>query len=77
MLQQKAGLGLDPEQIKFVYLTHKNADHAGGARLLQETYGARILLSAVDWDEWFNPAGAGHCRPFCRRRIWSSRTARN
>jgi len=54
---QKAGL--DPAQIKFIYLTHKNSDHAGGAKFLQETYGARVLLSAVDWDGIVQPGRGG------------------
>jgi metallo-beta-lactamase class B len=51
--------GLDPAQIKYVYLTHKNSDHAGGAKLIQETYGARVLLSAVDWEGIVQPGRGG------------------
>lgn len=54
---QKAGL--DPAQIKYVYLTHKNTDHAGGAKYLQDTYGAHILLSAADWDDLLAPPARG------------------
>jgi metallo-beta-lactamase class B len=46
---QKAGL--DPAQIKYIFLTHKNTDHAGGAKYLQDTYGAHVLLSEVDWED--------------------------
>ena len=42
-------LGLDPRQIRDVVVTHGHFDHFGGAAYLQQTYGARILLSAADW----------------------------
>jgi metallo-beta-lactamase class B len=43
-------LGLNPADIEFVLVSHGHLDHAGGAKLLQERYGARVLLSAADWD---------------------------
>ena len=43
-------LGLDPTQIKYVIIGHGHNDHVGGASYLQETYGARILISELDWD---------------------------
>jgi metallo-beta-lactamase class B len=43
-------LGLDPSKIKYVVVTHGHFDHFGGTKYLQETYGARILISATDWD---------------------------
>jgi metallo-beta-lactamase class B len=43
-------LGLDPATIKYVVVSHAHRDHAGGARYLQERFGARVLLSATDWD---------------------------
>ena len=43
-------LGLDPADIKYVIVSHGHTDHFGGARHLQDTYGARIILSATDWD---------------------------
>jgi len=42
-------LGLDPKQIRDVVVTHGHFDHFGGAAYLQQTYGARILLSLADW----------------------------
>jgi metallo-beta-lactamase class B len=42
-------LGLDPRQIKYVIVSHAHGDHVGGARLLQDR-GARIVMSAADWD---------------------------
>ncbi len=43
-------LGLDPADIKYVIVSHGHTDHFGGSRHLQDTYGARIILSETDWD---------------------------
>ncbi len=43
-------LGLDPAQIKYVIVTHAHGDHYAGSKHLQERFGARIVLSAGDWD---------------------------
>ena len=37
-------LGLDPKQIKYVLVSHAHSDHAGGARLLQDRFGARVIM---------------------------------
>jgi metallo-beta-lactamase class B len=42
-------LGLDPNAIKYVVISHGHGDHVGGARILQDR-GARILMGAEDWD---------------------------
>jgi metallo-beta-lactamase class B len=43
-------LGLNPADIEYVLVSHGHLDHAGGAKLLQERFGARVLLTAADWD---------------------------
>jgi len=43
-------LGLDPADIRYVIVSHGHGDHAGGAKYLQDTFGARVLLGAADWD---------------------------
>ena len=43
-------LGLDPTQIKYVIISHGHGDHSGGAKYLQDTYHARVILSPADWD---------------------------
>lgn len=51
-------LGLDPADIKYVVVSHAHLDHAGGAKLLQERFGARVLMGEADWDllEQQNPS---------------------
>jgi metallo-beta-lactamase class B len=43
-------LGLNPADIKYVVVSHGHLDHAGGAKFLQEKYGARVVMSAADYD---------------------------
>jgi metallo-beta-lactamase class B len=43
-------LGLDPEAIRYVIISHAHGDHIGGAQMLQERYGARVVMGAPDWD---------------------------
>jgi metallo-beta-lactamase class B len=43
-------LGLDPATIKYVIISHAHGDHDQGAALLQERYGAKIVMGAPDWD---------------------------
>ncbi len=51
-------LGLNPADIKYVVVSHGHGDHAAGARYLQETYGARVVMGAADYDllDRSNPA---------------------
>jgi metallo-beta-lactamase class B len=43
-------LGLDPRSIRYVLLSHGHEDHFAGSKLLQERFGARVAMSAADWD---------------------------
>src|SRR5437879_9821351 len=42
-------LKLDPTQIKYVILTHVHGDRFYGAKYLQDTYKARVIMSEADW----------------------------
>jgi metallo-beta-lactamase class B len=42
-------LGLNPDDIKYVVISHAHADHIGGAEMLQDR-GARIVMGPPDWD---------------------------
>src|SRR6185436_17521958 len=54
-------LGLDPAQIKYVVISHAHGDHVGGAGFLQKR-GARIVMSAADWD-LMETAKVAHLKP--------------
>jgi len=43
-------LGLDPEDIRYVIISHAHGDHIGGAQMLQERFGARVVMGGPDWD---------------------------
>jgi metallo-beta-lactamase class B len=43
-------LGLDPANIKYAVVSHGHLDHYGGAKFLQDRFGARVLMSAADWE---------------------------
>jgi len=43
-------LGLNPADIKYVVISHGHLDHAGGAKFLQDKYGAHLVMSAADYD---------------------------
>src|SRR5271154_793521 len=36
-------LGFDPAKIKYVIISHAHPDHVGGAKLMQDRYGSRIV----------------------------------
>lgn len=40
--------GFDPTQIKHVLLTHWHKDHAGGAHIWQQKYGATVWLNEIE-----------------------------
>lgn len=43
--------GLDPNNIKYIIVTHAHDDRYWGAKALQDTYpNARVAMSAADWD---------------------------
>ncbi|WP_085026270.1 MBL fold metallo-hydrolase [Ensifer aridi] len=44
-------LGFDPANIKSVFIMHGHFDHYGGARFLQEKYGATVYLGDADWGD--------------------------
>ena len=43
-------LGLDPTDIKYVIVTHAHSAIYPGAKYLQDTYDARVIMSEADWD---------------------------
>lgn len=57
-------LNLDPADIKYVIISHGHNDHFGGARFLQQTYGARIVMSELDWQHMRTWPQRGSPAPF-------------
>jgi len=43
-------LGLDPATVKYVIISHAHGDHVGGAKLMQDRFGSRIVMGAPDWE---------------------------
>ena len=41
--------GFSGEDIAYVIINHEHGDHYGGARYLQETFGAKVIASDVAW----------------------------
>jgi metallo-beta-lactamase class B len=66
LLPQMRAAGLNPNDVRYVLLGHGHADHFGGASYFQQR-GARVALSAADWDLIENlgppPAGAPAAQP--------------
>ncbi|MCG2632778.1 MBL fold metallo-hydrolase [Bradyrhizobium sp. WYCCWR 13023] len=54
IVQGLRDLGLNPGQVKYVVITHGHGDHFGGAQYIRDTFGARLVASAVDWDVMAN-----------------------
>ena len=51
-------LGLDPKNIKYVIVSHGHIDHAGGAKFLQDRFGAHVIMGKEDWDLLERTGGA-------------------
>ena len=49
-------LGFDPNDIRYVVVTHAHYDHIGGALRMQEEFGAVVLMTAEDWQMTEEPA---------------------
>lgn len=43
-------LGLNPSNVKYVIVSHAHGDHDEGAKLLQDRYGAHVVMGTPDWD---------------------------
>jgi metallo-beta-lactamase class B len=43
-------LGLDPATVKYVIISHAHGDHVGGAKMMQDRFGSRLVMGGPDWD---------------------------
>jgi metallo-beta-lactamase class B len=57
LLPQMRAVGLDPAAVRYVLVGHGHSDHFGGASYFQQR-GARVALSAADWNLVENPPPA-------------------
>jgi metallo-beta-lactamase class B len=62
-------LGLDPRDIRYVIVSHAHPDHVGGAKYLQDAYGARIVMSVEEWAYMHAAPLRGAPPPFPREDI--------
>jgi metallo-beta-lactamase class B len=60
-------LGLDPADIKYVVISHAHNDHFGGARYLQEKYGALVVMGEADWSHIHTWPQLGPPAPYPRK----------
>src|SRR5262245_37029115 len=51
-------VGLVLNKIKYFVVSHGHIDHAGGAKFLQEHFGAHVIMGAADWDLLERTGGA-------------------
>ncbi|NKB32151.1 MAG: MBL fold metallo-hydrolase [Pseudomonadales bacterium] len=49
-------LGFDPDDIRYVVISHAHYDHIGGARRFQEEFGAVVMMTDTDWNMTDEPA---------------------
>lgn len=49
-------LGFDPDDIRYVIVSHAHYDHIGGARRFQEEFGAVVMMTEADWQMTDEPA---------------------
>jgi metallo-beta-lactamase class B len=62
-------LGLKPEDIRYVIVSHGHNDHFGGANLLQKSFKARIVMSEADWEHMVTWPQRGIPAPFPDRDV--------
>jgi metallo-beta-lactamase class B len=43
-------LGLDPATVKYVIISHAHPGEVGGAKLMQDRFGSRIVIGEGDWE---------------------------
>ena len=57
MVEGLTTLKLNPRDIKYVLISHAHGDHDQGAALLQNRYGAKVVMGAADWDSTLQRPG--------------------
>jgi len=53
--QGMLALGLDPNELKYLIITHGHGDHYGGQEFLVKKYGVRPVMSDIEWTRLEQP----------------------
>jgi metallo-beta-lactamase class B len=49
MIDGMTALGLDPNDVRYVLISHAHGDHDQGAAILQRRFGAEVVMGEADW----------------------------
>ena len=41
---------MTPAAVRYVIISHAHGDHVGGAKLMQDRFGSRLVMGGPDWD---------------------------
>jgi len=70
-------LKLNPEDIKYVVVSHAHGDHYGGAAYLKDKFHAHVVMSEIDWKVFDDPHSTPNAfRCSTRRRSATQRAIR-
>jgi metallo-beta-lactamase class B len=70
-------VGVDPKDIKYVFMTHGHFDHAGGAYKLKPLTGAQFVMTQRGWDEALQSARVSENAPRPWTMIAADRVAKD
>ncbi len=56
-------LGFDPDEIRYVIVSHAHGDHVGGARRFQQEFGAVVMMTEADWNMTEASDGSRYPKP--------------
>tara|TARA_B100000427_G_scaffold327592_2_gene338693 strand:+ start:1148 stop:1990 length:843 start_codon:yes stop_codon:yes gene_type:complete len=48
-------LGFDPDDVRYLIVSHAHYDHVGGARRFQEEFGSVVMMTEEDWNMTTEP----------------------
>ena len=48
-------LGFDPDDVRYLIVSHAHYDHVGGARRFQDEFGAVVMMTEEDWNMTAEP----------------------
>ena len=50
MIQGLQALGLDPEDVRYILISHAHGDHDQGAAIFQRRFGSEVVMGNADWE---------------------------